>query len=92
MIKLFESKRVTRVTLVTDGGVVYEKYDAYEHGVELYLQDDGRTLKLFPARQQPAEAPRQSVLRATCGSIYSHRGHTFPDGHGARTGCDGVVR
>lgn len=29
-------------------GRVFEKYNAYEDGVELHFQDDGRTLKVFP--------------------------------------------
>lgn len=41
---------VTRITVVTDEGRVFEKYGAYANGVELHLQDEGRTLKVFPAR------------------------------------------
>lgn len=44
--------KVTRITVVTDEGVVYEKYDAFEFGVILSIQDDGRTLKIFP-RNKP---------------------------------------
>lgn len=39
---------VTRVTVVTDKGVEFEKYNLFENGVEIHLQDDGRTLKIFP--------------------------------------------
>lgn len=39
---------VTRITVVTDEGRVFEKYGAYANGVELHLQDDGRTLKVLP--------------------------------------------
>lgn len=42
--------KVTRITVVTDEGVVYEKYDAFEFGVILSIQDDGRTLKIFPQK------------------------------------------
>jgi hypothetical protein len=47
-MKIFGFENVTRVTVVLDGGVAFEKYNAFEHGVELHLQDDGKTLKLFP--------------------------------------------
>lgn len=40
---------VTRITVVTDEGIVFERYDAFKNGVTLSLQDDGRTLKVFPA-------------------------------------------
>lgn len=41
---------VTRITVVMDNpdGLVFERYNAYKGGVELHLQDDGRTLKIFP--------------------------------------------
>ena len=39
---------VTRVTVVSDKGVEFEKYNLFEEGVEIHLQDDGRTLKIFP--------------------------------------------
>lgn len=39
---------VTRVTVVSDKGVEFEKYDLYLAGVELNLQDGGKTLKIFP--------------------------------------------
>ena len=39
---------VTRVTVVSDRGVEFEKYNLFEEGVEIHLQDGGRTLKIFP--------------------------------------------
>lgn len=47
----FNLPDVTRVTAVSDAGVEFEKYDLYENGVEVHLQDDGRTLKIFPKRK-----------------------------------------
>ena len=41
---------VTRVTVVSDRGVEFERYNLFENGVEVHLQDDGRTLKIFPRR------------------------------------------
>lgn len=41
--------KVTRITVVTDEGRVFEKYDAYTGGVYLSVQDEGRTLKILPA-------------------------------------------
>lgn len=38
---------VTRITIVTAEGNVFEDYKAYEGGVELSIQDEGRTLKVF---------------------------------------------
>lgn len=48
MTKVFEFSDVTRVTVVGPDGVAFEQYDLYKDGLELHLQDDGRTLKLFP--------------------------------------------
>lgn len=42
--------KITRVTVVSDEKVEFEKYDLYEQGVELHLQDDGKTLKIFPRK------------------------------------------
>ena len=39
---------VTRVTVVTNEGLELDHYDAYQGGVDIHLQDDGRTLKIFP--------------------------------------------
>lgn len=44
--------RVTRVTVVGPQGIEYENYDLYTDGADLFLQDEGRTLKVFP-RQNP---------------------------------------
>lgn len=38
---------ITRITIVTDEGNVFEDYKAYVAGVELSIQDEGRTLKVF---------------------------------------------
>ena len=46
----FNLPDVTRITVVSDGGVEFEKYDLYENGIEVHLQDDGLTLKIFPRR------------------------------------------
>jgi hypothetical protein len=43
-----EYPEVTRITVVTKDGRVFEKYDAFPDGCELHLQDGGRTLKVFP--------------------------------------------
>lgn len=40
--------KVTRVTVVSEDGVEFEKYNLFENGIEIHLQDDGRTLKIFP--------------------------------------------
>lgn len=44
----FNLPDVTRITVVSDAGREFEKYDLFEGGVDLFLQDDGRTLKIFP--------------------------------------------
>jgi len=44
--------KVTRITIVLPGGTVLDRYNAYPHGVELHVQDDGRTLKLFPIMEE----------------------------------------
>lgn len=48
--------KVTRITVVGPGGTrEFEKYDLYPDGVEIALQDDGRTLKIFPRHFSEAE-------------------------------------
>lgn len=51
MAKIFAIEGVTRITVVTDKGRVFEQYDAFTSGVELHLQDDGKTLKIFPIQE-----------------------------------------
>lgn len=48
--------KVTRVTVVTEDGNIFEKYDAFKHGVELHIQDDGRTLKVMNAEKGTYDA------------------------------------
>lgn len=43
-------EKVTRVTVIGDNGVAFEQYGVYSDGAQMFLQDSGRTLKLFPKR------------------------------------------
>jgi hypothetical protein len=47
-MKVEEFADVTRVTVVGKNGLAYEDYNLYKQGCEVHLQDDGRTLKIFP--------------------------------------------
>lgn len=51
MSKIFEFEKVTRVTVVPGNRAAsgYEGWGIFE-GCEIHLQDDGRTLKIFPAK------------------------------------------
>lgn len=49
--QFFQLKDVTRITVVSNEGVEFERYNLYDNGVELHLQDDGRTLKIFPKQK-----------------------------------------
>lgn len=40
--------KVTRITVVGADGIVYENYNLFPDGAEVHLQDEGRTLKVFP--------------------------------------------
>lgn len=51
-MKIFEFDEVTRITVVGPEGVLLERYNAFPGGVELHLQDDGRTLKVFPSPKE----------------------------------------
>jgi hypothetical protein len=51
MTKVGEFPDVTRITLVGKNGLVYEDYNLFKGGAEVHLQDDGRTLKVFPMRE-----------------------------------------
>jgi hypothetical protein len=44
---------VTRVEVITDDGREFVRYDC--HNVQLSLQDDGRTLKVFLKQEQISE-------------------------------------
>ena len=48
---MIELDKVTRVTVVSGKGREFEAYDLYDNGVELHLQDDGETLKIFPRKE-----------------------------------------
>lgn len=49
---------ISRVTVVTAGGRAYESaYDAFD-GIEIHIQDDGRTLKVLPAREKGSDDER----------------------------------
>lgn len=48
-MRLMRLTDVTRITVVTETGIMFEKYNAFKHGVELHVQDDGRTLKIIHA-------------------------------------------
>ena len=47
-MKVTEFENVTRITVVREEGLAFEDYQAFAMGVEIHLQDDGRTLKIFP--------------------------------------------
>lgn len=49
-MKVNEFENVTRLTVVYEDGLAWEEYNLYDNGVEIHLQDDGRTLKLFPRK------------------------------------------
>lgn len=48
LIDGIDLRRITRVTVVSQDGREFEKFNLYESGVVLSIQDEGRTLKLFP--------------------------------------------
>ncbi|WP_336670701.1 hypothetical protein [Tsukamurella sp. USMM236] len=55
--------KVTRITVVdSEYGRVFERYNLYRDGVELHLQDDGRTLKVFPRTTSSERASRRGEL------------------------------
>lgn len=54
--------KATRVTIVTDEGLVFEDYDLYKGGVELHLQDGGHTLKLFPRQAEEVQEDQENLV------------------------------
>lgn len=51
MTKAIAFPNATRVTVVGDGNPgdrVFEQYVEWRGGVEIHIQDDGRTVKIFP--------------------------------------------
>lgn len=53
MTKVAEFPDVTRITVVGKNGLAYEDYTVLKGGCEIHLQDDGRTLKVFPLKEEP---------------------------------------
>lgn len=47
--------RVTRLVVVSGNGVELDAYNKYEGGVDLLVQDDGKTLKIFPKKERTLE-------------------------------------
>lgn len=47
---------VTRIVVVFPDGTVWEKRGAFKGGVEMHLQDDERTLKIFPLQVEETRA------------------------------------
>lgn len=47
-MKVNEFENVTRLCVVSGDEVEFDAYNMYPNGVEIHLQDDGRTLKIFP--------------------------------------------
>lgn len=47
-MKIDALRNVSRISIITSEGLIFENYNLYANGVELHLQDDGRTLKIFP--------------------------------------------
>lgn len=46
---IYSEPDVTRLTVVADAvGVMFEDYSLYANGVDILVQDDGRTLKIIP--------------------------------------------
>jgi hypothetical protein len=52
---------VTRVEVITDDGREFVRYDC--HNVQLSLQDDGRTLKVFLKQEQISEEENEVRLK-----------------------------
>lgn len=50
-MKLMRLNKITRITVVTERGRSFEAHNAFEHGVELHIQDDGQTLKVIHAKE-----------------------------------------
>ena len=46
-------ENVSRVTVASDDGIEFEKYGLYKHGVDVVIQDEGRTLKIIPRLTPP---------------------------------------
>lgn len=38
----------TRVTVVGNDGIEYERYDLFDNGCMVLVQDEGRTVKILP--------------------------------------------
>jgi hypothetical protein len=57
---------VTRVTVVGEQGIEFERYNLFTDGAEVHLQDAGRTLKVFPRilTPEPVSAPEMEPIEA----------------------------
>lgn len=52
-MKYAEFLKVSRITVVGKNGLAYEDYNLFKGGAEIHLQDEGRTLKIFPLTDMP---------------------------------------
>lgn len=48
-ISAADLSRVTRVSVIGPDGTAYEDYSVLPGGAQIMIQDDGQTLKIFPA-------------------------------------------
>lgn len=63
---------VTRVVVVGPGGMNFERRDLYESGARIEIQDNGRTLKVFPIEPQRTEGAED--LSSELEAVLAHLG------------------
>ncbi len=48
--QIYAVPKLTRVTVIGPDGIVFEDYQVFADGAEVTIQDEGRTLKVWPRR------------------------------------------
>lgn len=62
-----DASKVTRVVVIGPGGSEFERWGVYTNGARIEVQDDGRTLKVFPA-EPPARPEGAEDIEAAFGT------------------------
>ncbi|CAH1193780.1 Hypothetical protein ROUS_39 [Brevibacterium phage Rousseau] len=69
--------KVTRITVIQyPEGRVFERKNLYDNGVELDVQDDGRTLKIFPRKE--GKCTNQQTKKQTRQTLHSTNTRSDP--------------
>lgn len=76
-----ELAAITRVAIDSDAGMIFENFALFDDGVQLLIQDDGRTLRIVPAQNPLSEKDSDSEEECSgfCGDPDAGMNHDKSD-------------